>query len=82
MNLRDELEPFANTGYEAYGIIDRLFTEITSALQRDKRFAVMPRSEIELLLADVRAIAEERLFNELVSRVHLDDVDHVDGGVG
>lgn len=79
MNLRDELEPFANNGYEAYGFVDRLFLEIITALKRDKRFSTVPLSEIDLLLADVRAIAEERLFNELVGRVHLDDVDFVAG---
>jgi hypothetical protein len=38
------------------------------------------RAKMELLLADVRADAERRLFDELRDRVHLDHVDHVDGG--
>jgi hypothetical protein len=75
MNLRDELTPFANTGSEAFSIIDRFFTKVTAALRRDQRFADVPRFEIELLLAD----AQQWLFNELRDRVHLDDVDFVDG---
>ena len=80
MNFRDELTPFANTGHEAYGLVDRFFLEIVTALQRDRRFTSVPRSEIELILANTRANAEERLFNELRDRVHLDDVEFVDGG--
>ena len=45
MNLRDELEPFANNGYEAYGFVDRLFLEIITALKRDKRFSTVPLSK-------------------------------------
>ena len=49
------------------------------ALRRDRRFAGIPLREFELLFADVRTEAERRLFNELHDRVHLDDVDVVDG---
>ena len=43
------------------------------------RFADTRQQELELLLADAQADAERRLFNELRDRVHLDDVDVVDG---
>ena len=78
-SLRDALTPFANTGFEAYGFVDRLFTGIVTALRRDQRFAALPLSQIELLLADERADTEQQLFNELRDRVHLDDVDYVAG---
>jgi hypothetical protein len=54
MTLRHELEPMAANGREAFAIVENLFTEITTALRRDQRFADMRLQEIELLLADAR----------------------------
>jgi hypothetical protein len=79
MTLRDELEAFASSGREAAHIVEELFDAIVVALRRDRRFAGIPLREFELLLADVYAEAERRLFNELRDRVHLDHVDVVDG---
>ena len=79
MTLRHELEPFASNGREAFGIVESLFAEIVAALRRDQRFTDVRLQELELLFADARADAERRLFNELRDRVHLDDVDVVDG---
>jgi hypothetical protein len=80
-SLRDELESFAANGREAYGIADRIFAEIIAALRRGKRFATVSPSEIELLLADARAAVEERLFEKLCGRIHLDDVGTIIDGV-
>jgi hypothetical protein len=80
MTLRYELEPFAHSGREAFAIVESLFAEIIASLRRDRRFAATPASELELLLADIRADVEQRLFNELRDRVHLDDVDKVNAG--
>jgi hypothetical protein len=80
MSLRSELEPFAATGREAFPLIADLFTGIVAALRRDCRFSDIRVSELELLLADVRADAERRLFRELHHRVHLDHIDHAEGG--
>jgi hypothetical protein len=77
--LRSELEPFAASGREAFHLVEIWFAIIGAALRRDPRFAVMCPSEMELLLADARADIEQRLFDELKDRVHLDDVDYVNG---
>ena len=82
MTLRYELEPFASTGCEAARIIDELFNNIITALRRDQRFAEIRLQELELIFADPRADAEQRLFDELRDRVQLDDVDTVDGVEG
>jgi hypothetical protein len=79
MSLRDELEAFASNGREASHIVEEFFDAIVVALRRDRRFAGIPLRDFELLLADAHADAERRLFNELRDRVHLDDVDLVDG---
>ena len=79
MTLRAELEPFANSGHEAFRIVENLFAGIVAALRRDQRFAQIQHFELELLFADARAEAERRLFNELKNRVHVDAVDLVDG---
>jgi hypothetical protein len=77
--LRHELESFAATGREAFRIIETLFDGIVTALRRDQRFANISLRELELLLADKRCEAEQHLFAELRDRVHLDDVDYVNG---
>ena len=77
--FRDELEPFASTGREAAGIVDMFFDAAVASLRRDQRFAMVRLSEFDLLLADVRRDAERQLFNDLRDKVHLDDVDVVDG---
>jgi hypothetical protein len=79
MTLRWELGPFATTGHEAFRIVDDLFANIIASLRRDQRFTMVRPSEFDLLLADVRHDVEQRLFDELHDRVHLDDVDYVDG---
>jgi hypothetical protein len=79
MSLRYELEPFAYSGREAFSIIEIVFAGIVAALRRDRRFAALGVQELELLLADKRAEAEQRLFTKLKDRVHLDDVDYVNG---
>lgn len=81
MTFRDELEAFASDGREASHITEELFDAIVVALRRDPRFAGIPLRDFELLLADVHADAERRSFNQLRDRVHLDDVDVVDGVV-
>lgn len=78
MNLRSELEPFASGGHEAYRLVDRWIAGIVKTLQRDTRIK-LNRFELELLLADDRALIERQLFLLLVDRVHLDHVDIVDG---
>jgi hypothetical protein len=79
MTLRDELEPFAADGREAFRILEIIFDSIVAALRRDQRFTNIPLREFELLFADARTDAERRLFVELRDRVHLDDVDVIDG---
>jgi hypothetical protein len=79
MTLRFELEPFASSGREASRIIEEIFDAVVVALRRDQRFACIPLREFELLFADIHADAERRLFDQLRDRVHLDDVDYVDG---
>jgi hypothetical protein len=79
VTLRLELEPFAHSGREAFGIVDALFTKIVGTLRRNPRFADIRPSELELLFADLRADAEQRLFDELRDHVHLDAVDYVGG---
>jgi hypothetical protein len=81
MTLRAELEPFAYSGREAEHIVQELFDAVIVALRRDPRFAGIPLREFDLLFADVYADAERRLFNQLCDRVHLDDVDVVDGAI-
>jgi hypothetical protein len=75
MTLRGELEAFASSGREAFQIIERLFNDIFAALRRDRRFADIRQQEFDLLLADARADAEQRLFDELCGRVRLDEVE-------
>jgi hypothetical protein len=60
-------------------IVEEIFDAIIAALRRDRRFTGIPLHEFELLLADVQNDAEQRLFHELRDRVHLDDVDLIDG---
>jgi hypothetical protein len=79
MTLRHQLEPFAASGRKAYRIAGGLFDAIIITLRRDQRFADIKAYELDLLLADVRSDAEQRLFDEMVGRVHLDDIDIVDG---
>jgi hypothetical protein len=79
MTLRDRLEAHAHSGREASPIVEDLFGAIVVALRRDQRFAGIPLREFDLLFADARADAERRLFNKLRDRVHLDDVDYVNG---
>jgi hypothetical protein len=79
VTLRQELEPFATDGRQASHFVEEFFDAIVVALRRDHRFAGISLYEFELLLADVHADAERQLFNQLRDRVHLDDVDVVDG---
>jgi hypothetical protein len=79
MTLRDELEPFASNGREAFRIVENVFDGIVAAIRRDPRLAEMKMQGLELLFADVRAETERCLFDELRDRVHLDAVDVVDG---
>jgi hypothetical protein len=79
MTLRDELVPFASNGREAGRFVEELFDAVVVALRRDRRFAGIPLHEFELIIADVQIDAERRLFNELRDRVHLDDIDVVEG---
>jgi hypothetical protein len=80
MTLRHQLGPFAASGRKAYRIAGGLFDAIIITLRRDQRFADIKAYELDLLLADVRSDAEQRLFDEMVGRVHLDDIDIVDDG--
>ena len=82
MTLRYELEPFVSTGREAALILDELFNNIIAALRRDRRFAEIRLQELELIIADPRSDAEQRLFDELRDRVQLGDVDTVGGAEG
>jgi hypothetical protein len=82
LTLRYELEPFASTGREAARIVDELFNNIIAAPRRDRRLAEIRLQELELIFADPRADAEQRLFDGLRDRVHPDDVDTVDGVEG
>jgi hypothetical protein len=79
MTLRNELEPFASTGREAAHIAEEWFDAIVVALRRDPRFAGIPLREFDLLFADVHADVERRLLSQLRDRVHLDDIDYVNG---
>jgi len=74
---RKLLEPFASDGREAVRIVEELFDAVVVALRRDPRFAGILLREFDQIFADVRADAEQRLFDQLIDRVHLDDV--VDG---
>jgi hypothetical protein len=78
MTLRDELWPFASNGREASALTDGWVTRIINTLQRDPRID-LNRFELELLLADHHSQIERQLFHLLVDRVHLDDIDTVDG---
>jgi hypothetical protein len=78
MTLRDELEPFASSGREAFTLADRWLSCVIRTLQRDPRIE-LTRFELELLLADDRVVIEQQLFSLLVDRVHLDRADVVDG---
>jgi hypothetical protein len=78
VTIRDQLEPYASGGQEAFRFVKELFDAIIAALRRDQHFAETPLCRIELLLADVRADAERRLFKKLRGRIDLDDVDFVD----
>jgi hypothetical protein len=78
MSLRDELEPFASSGREAFTLADRWLAGIIRTLQRDPRID-LTRFEFELLLADDRGAIQQQLFSLLVDRVHLDHVDVVEG---
>ena len=76
MTLHDELEAFANNGYEASKIVDRWIADIITTLLRD---TALTRFELELLLADSHALIERELFQLLIHRVHMDDIDTVVG---
>jgi hypothetical protein len=80
VTFRDRAESYALSGREAFHIVEIHFNGIVAALRRDQRFADISGRELELLLADMRADAELRLFNELRDRVHLDDVEYAEGG--
>ena len=69
-----DLEPFASDGREAVRIVEELFDAVVVALRRDPRFAGILLREFDQIFADVRADAEQRLFDQLIDRVHLDDV--------
>ncbi|MGY8682661.1 hypothetical protein Q2941_33510 [Bradyrhizobium sp. UFLA05-153] len=79
MTLRCELEPFAARGRKAFSITRSLFDAIVATLRRDQRFLGIKSDDLDLLLADLRRETEQRLFNEMRDRVHLDDVEIVDG---
>ena len=79
MTLRRQLEPFASSGRKAFRITTSMFDAIVIALRRDRRFAGIKAYELDLLLADARTEMERRLFDELRDRVHLGDVDVIDG---
>ena len=74
MTLRRKLEAFASDGREAVRIVEELFDAVVVALRRDPRFAGILLREFDQIFADVRADAEQRLFDQLIDRVHLDDV--------
>jgi hypothetical protein len=81
MNLRRQLEPFAAaSSRKAFQIAESLIDGIITALRRNQRLAGISLLELELLLADTRADAERRPLSELRDRVHLDDIEHVEGG--
>jgi hypothetical protein len=75
MTLRAELEAYASDGREAFVFLDGLFDGVIARLRRDYRFSHIRRQELESLLADIRADAEQQLFHLLVDRVRLDDID-------
>jgi hypothetical protein len=78
VTLRDELESFACDGREAFTIADRWLGSIIKTLQRDTHIN-LKRIELELLLEENHAEIRQQLFRLLVDRVHLDQVDVVDG---
>ena len=80
MSLRRELEPFADDGHQAEPMTEVLLAAVVAALRHDDRFANVTSLEFELLLADVRAETERALYDATRDRVHLDDVDRIDGG--
>ena len=75
--LRDQLAQFARSGREDEPIIADLFDAVVTALKADARFAAVSQEDLEALLDDVRAAAEERLASEFVGTVSLDYADYV-----
>jgi hypothetical protein len=75
-DIIDLLQARANSGRNAFRIVDSLFTKIIAKLRRDPRFDGVGQFEFELLLADVSNDAGNLLFAEMRDRVLLADAEH------
>jgi hypothetical protein len=65
----------ASTGRTAFEFVNTLFAEIIAALRRDPRTKAFTRFELELLLADAHRKAENKLFEQLRNRIHIEDAE-------
>jgi hypothetical protein len=75
-DIIDLLQARANTGRNAFRIVEALFARIIAKLRRDPRFNGVSQFELELLLADISSDAEKMLFAELRDRIALHDAEH------
>ncbi len=67
------LQARASSGRGASAHSKALSDLIITSLQRDQRFAGVPRLELELLLADVQRALDDLLFEETCDRIRLDE---------
>jgi hypothetical protein len=74
MPTRHELTSNAANGRCAYGLVETIIADILIGLRKDPRFKIVPRFDLELLLADARRNAEILLVRELRNRIHIDDI--------
>jgi hypothetical protein len=75
-DIIDLLQARANSGRNAYRIIETVFAMIIAKLRCDPRFATISQFEFELLLADVSNDTGDLLFAEMRDRVLLADAEH------
>ena len=74
LTVRDRIVTYASDGRKAYEIVDAVFADIINSLRHDPHFRGVSAFDLELLLADARAIAERRLVRELRDRIHVADI--------
>jgi hypothetical protein len=72
-NICALLQARAASGRDALEIAETTVLGIIKTLMRDARFANITRVELELLLVNERRRLEDRLFEEMRDRIHLDD---------
>ena len=68
--LEQELATSAASGRNAGRIVDAMFAGVIDALRRDRRFHNIPRYDLEVMTADVRAATERDLFEALSGMLH------------